>query len=38
MYDFQQYGTIVSFGESIDTCEAKIAEAEEEQSNLLKKI
>ena len=36
VYDFQQYETIRSFGESIDTHEAKIVEAEKDQSHLLK--
>ena len=35
-YDFQQYKTVRSFGESIYTRKARIAEAEEDQSNLLK--
>ena len=37
-FDFQQYETIRSFGESIYTCKASIVEAEEDQSNLLKNI
>ena len=35
-YDFQQYKTVRSFGESIYTRKARIAETEEDQSNLLK--
>ena len=38
MYDFLQYETIRSFGESIYTCKASIAEAEEHQKNLLKNM
>ena len=37
-YDFQQYETIISFGESIYTCKVKIVEAEEDQRNLLENI
>ena len=37
-YDFQQYETIRSFGESIHAGEITIDEAEEDQSNLLKNI
>ena len=33
-YDFQQYETIRSFGEVIYTREARIVEAQEDQSNL----
>ena len=35
-YDFQQYETIRSSLEIIYTCEARIVEAQEDQSNLLK--
>ena len=38
IYDFQQYEKIRSFGESIYTGKAKLVEAEEDQSNLLKDI
>ena len=38
IYDFQQYETIRSFGESIYTQKASIVEVEEDQSNLLKNI
>ena len=34
-YDFQQYETVRSFGESIYTRKASIREAEEDQRNLL---
>ena len=37
-YDFQQYETMRSFGESIHAGEITIDEAEEDQSNLLKNI
>ena len=37
-YDFQQYETIRSFGESIYTSKASIVEAEEDESNLLKNL
>ena len=37
-YDFQQYETIRSFDESADTRKAIIAEAEEDQSNLLENL
>ena len=37
-YDFQQYETIASFGESIYAGKITIGEAEEDQSNLLKNI
>ena len=37
-YDFQQYETIRSSGESIYTCKASIAEAEEDQSNPLENL
>ena len=38
IYDFQQYVTIKSFGESIYTRIAKIVETKEDQINLLKNI
>ena len=38
IYDFQQYETIRSFGESIYTHKASIVEAEENQSNLLESL
>ena len=38
IYDFQQYKTIRSFGESFNTQKARIVEAREDQSNLLKNI
>ena len=38
IYDFQQYETIRSVGESIYTRKASIGEAEEGQSNLLKNV
>ena len=38
IYDFQQYETIRSFGESIYTQNISIVEAQEDQSNLLKNI
>ena len=38
IYDFQQYKTIRSFGESFNTQKASIVEAREDQSNLLKNI
>ena len=38
IYDFQQYVTINSFGESIYTRRAKIVETKEDQINLLKNI
>ena len=37
-YDFQQYETIRSFGESIYTSKASIVEADEDESNLLKNL
>ena len=37
-FDFQQYKTIRSFGESIYTSKASIVEAEEDQINLFKNI
>ena len=37
-YDFQQYKTIRSFGESIYTGKTNIDEAEMDQSNLLKNL
>ena len=38
IYDFQQYETVRSFGESIYTQNISIVEAQEDQSNLLKNI
>ena len=38
IYDFQQYETIRSFGDSIYTCKANIVETEEKRSHLLKNI
>ena len=38
IYDFQQYETIRSFGESIYTQNISIVETQEDQSNLLKNI
>ena len=38
IYDFQQYKTVRSFSESIDTCKASMVEAEEDQSNLLENL
>ena len=38
IYDFQQYETVRSFGESIYTQNISIVEAQENQSNLLKNI
>ena len=38
IYEFQQYVTIKSFGESIYTRRAKIVETKEDQINLLKNI
>ena len=37
-YDFKQYKTIRSFGESIYTCKASIIKVEKEQGNLLENI
>ena len=37
-YDFQQYKTIRSFAESIDTRKASIVKAREDQSNLIEKL
>ena len=37
-YDFQQYETVRSFGESIYTHKASIVEAEDDQRNLLENI
>ena len=37
-YDFQKYGTIRSFGNSIYTRKAIIVEAEKDQNNLLKNV
>ena len=34
-YDFQQYETIRSFDDNINTCKASIVKAEEDQRNLL---
>ena len=38
IYNFQQYETMRSFGESVDTQKTSIVEAEKDQSNLLKNI
>ena len=38
IYDFQQYETIRSFGESIYTQNISIVETQEDQNNLLKNI
>ena len=37
-YDFQQYETVRSFGESIYTRKASIVEVEEDQTNLLENL
>ena len=37
-YEFQQYETIRSFGESIHTRKASIVETEEDQNNLLENL